>query len=50
MSEALQAQGTVSAEDVAVITPRGQDVIQAGDAVVVVSKRLGMQDITDVLK
>ena len=33
-----------------VITPRGQDVIQAGDAVVVVSKRLGMRDITDILK
>jgi trk system potassium uptake protein TrkA len=33
-----------------VITPRGQDVIQAGDAVVIVSKQLGMQDVTDVLK
>ena len=33
-----------------VIIPRGQDVIKAGDAVVIVSKELGMQDVTDVLK
>ena len=33
-----------------VITPRGQDVIQAGDAVVIVSKHLGLEDVTDVLK
>ena len=33
-----------------VIIPRGHDVIQAGDAVVIVSKELGMQDVTDVLK
>lgn len=33
-----------------VIIPRGHDVIQAGDAVVIVSKQLGMQDVTDVLK
>ena len=33
-----------------VIMPRGQDVIQAGDAVVIVSKHLGLQDVTDVLK
>ncbi len=33
-----------------VIIPRGQDVIQAGDAVVIVSKHLGLQDVTDILK
>ncbi len=33
-----------------VIIPRGHDVIQAGDAVVIVSKQLGLQDVTDVLK
>ena len=33
-----------------VIIPRGQDCIQTGDAVVIVSKRLGLQDITDVLR
>ncbi len=33
-----------------VIIPRGNDVIQAGDAVVIVSKHLGLQDVTDVLK
>ncbi len=33
-----------------VIIPRGHDVIQAGDTVVIVSKQLGLQDVTDVLK
>ena len=33
-----------------VITPRGQDVIQAGDAVVIVSKHLGLEDVTDILR
>lgn len=33
-----------------VIIPRGQDVIQAGDAVVVVSKHLGLEDVTDILR
>lgn len=33
-----------------VIIPRGQDVIEAGDAVVIVSKQLGLHDVTDVLK
>ena len=33
-----------------VIIPRGQDIIQAGDMVVIVTKQLGLQDITDVLK
>ena len=33
-----------------VIIPRGYDVIQAGDAVVTVSKLVALHDITDVLK
>ena len=33
-----------------VIIPRGNDVIQAGDAVVVVTKMLGLHDIADVLR
>ncbi|MBP3434682.1 MAG: NAD-binding protein, partial [Clostridia bacterium] len=33
-----------------VIVPRGHDVIQAGDAVVIVSKQIGLHDVTDVLK
>lgn len=33
-----------------VIVPRGRDVIQAGDAVVVVSKQIGLGDVADVLK
>ena len=33
-----------------VIVPRGNDVILAGDAVVVVSKLIGISDIADVLK
>lgn len=32
-----------------VIIPRGQDVIQPGDSVVVVSKQTGLHDISDVL-
>ena len=31
------------------IIPRGQDTIQLGDSVVVVSKHLGFKDITDIL-
>jgi trk system potassium uptake protein TrkA len=33
-----------------VIVPRGLDVIQAGDAVVVVSEQMALRDVTDVLK
>ncbi len=33
-----------------VIIPRGSDVIMPGDSVVIVSKFLGMQDITDILQ
>ena len=33
----------------AVIIPRGQDVIQPGDSVVVVSRQTGLHDISDVL-
>lgn len=33
-----------------VIIPRGQDVIQAGDTVVIVSKHLGLQDVKDILR
>lgn len=33
-----------------VIIPRGQDKIQAGDAVVIVSDHLALHDITDILK
>lgn len=33
-----------------VITPRGDDVIQAGDVVVIVTKQLGLQDVGDVLR
>lgn len=33
-----------------VIIPRGYDVIQAGDAVVTVSKLIALHDITDILK
>ena len=33
-----------------VIIPRGSDVIEAGDAVVVVTKMLGLHDIVDVLR
>ena len=33
-----------------VIMPRGNDVIQTGDAVVVVTKMLGLHDIVDVLR
>lgn len=32
-----------------VIIPRGQDMIQVGDSVVVVSKQLGLHDICDIL-
>ena len=35
--------------DKQVIIPRGNDVIQAGDAVVIVTKNIGLSDITDVL-
>ncbi len=33
-----------------IITPRGQDMILPGDAVVIVSKHLGLEDITDILR
>ena len=33
-----------------VIIPRGNDTIQANDAVIIVSKHLGLHDITDVLR
>ena len=33
-----------------VIIPRGNDVIQTGDAVVVVTKQLGLNELTDVLE
>ncbi|MBQ7924076.1 MAG: Trk system potassium transporter TrkA [Clostridia bacterium] len=32
------------------LIPRGNDIIQAGDAVVVISKRIGLYDIADILK
>jgi trk system potassium uptake protein TrkA len=32
------------------ITPRGQDVIEAGDSVVIVTKGISLNDITDILK
>ena len=36
--------------DGAVIIPHGDDIIKTGDAVVVVTKQLGLQDISDVLR
>ncbi|MBQ8685069.1 MAG: Trk system potassium transporter TrkA [Clostridia bacterium] len=33
-----------------VIVPRGHDIIEAGDAVVIVSKQRGLHDVTDVLR
>ncbi len=36
--------------DGAVMIPHGDDIIQAGDAVVIVTKQLGIQDVTDVLR
>lgn len=33
-----------------VIIPHGNDVMQAGDAVVIVTTQLGLQDVTDVLR
>ena len=33
-----------------IITPRGHDTIQVGDAVVIVSKLMALHDITDILK
>ena len=33
-----------------VIIPHGSDVIEAGDAVVIVTKHLGLQDVRDVLR
>ncbi len=36
--------------DDAVIIPHGNDVIQAGDSVVIVTTLLGLQDVTDVLR
>ena len=36
--------------DGAVIIPHGSDLIETGDAVVVVTKQLGLQDISDILR
>ena len=36
--------------DKSVIIPRGQDVIEAGDSVVIVTKMIGLRDITDTLQ
>jgi trk system potassium uptake protein TrkA len=33
-----------------VITPRGYDTIEVGDAVIIVSKVTGLQDVTDILE
>ena len=33
-----------------IITPRGQDVLKAGDRVVVVTTHTGLQDLKDILK
>ena len=33
-----------------VIIPHGQDMIKAGDAVVIVSKLLGLNDISDIIR
>ncbi|MGN1137409.1 MAG: Trk system potassium transporter TrkA [Oscillospiraceae bacterium] len=33
-----------------VIIPRGHDVIQTGDSVIIISKHMAMNDITDILK
>ena len=33
-----------------VIIPRGHDVMQTGDSVVIISKHMALNDITDVLK
>ena len=33
-----------------VIIPRGYDTIEIGDSVVIVSKVMGLQDITDILE
>ena len=33
-----------------VLIPRGNDIIQAGDSVIVVSKLVGLHDISDILK
>ena len=33
-----------------VIIPHGYDVIEPGDAVIVVAKHIGLKDITDILK
>ena len=33
-----------------VLTPHGDDIIQAGDVVVIVTKQLGLQDVRDVLR
>ncbi|MBQ8295916.1 MAG: Trk system potassium transporter TrkA [Clostridia bacterium] len=36
--------------DKKVIVPRGNDVIQTGDAVIIVSKKLGLRDVAEVLR
>jgi trk system potassium uptake protein TrkA len=33
-----------------VIVPRGNDVIEAGDAVVIISEKLGITDVAEVLR
>ena len=33
-----------------VITPRGYDMIQPGDLVIVVSEKIGIRDITDIIE
>ena len=32
------------------IFPRGQDVIEPGDSVVIITKEISLNDITDILK
>lgn len=36
--------------DDTVIIPRGNDIIQAGDSVVIVSKQIGLQDVKEILR
>ena len=52
MSLALKPNVLVAAilRDKKVIIPRGHDSLQIGDAVIIVSSRLALHDITDILK
>lgn len=52
MSLALKPNVLVAAilRDKKVIIPRGHDSLQIGDAVIIVSRRLALHDITDILK